>query len=225
MSTVDIYSRILKKVADPDPAAASLVERQLAAELGVSRVPVRESLAKLVAQGVLVASDRGGGVRLREYSHEEIRQLFELRAMIQGGMAYAVAKVAAEEQIDTLDLVADLLDKTAATSTRADWLEQDSYFHMALADYSRNERFALLMTTLLAECHRVAYAGNLTDKPDRHTVAQRRRVIEEKRQLIALLRRRDAQQAQDLAIRHMREAGRRVIERLVESDLGRKKRS
>jgi DNA-binding GntR family transcriptional regulator len=64
------------------PPGARLVERNLAAELGVSRVPVREALRDLVAEGYAV--DRATrGIAVRNYPAEEIEELFEIRDALE----------------------------------------------------------------------------------------------------------------------------------------------
>ena len=60
-----------------------LVERNLAADLGVSRVPVREALRDLVAEGYAV--DRATrGIAVRDYPAAEIDELFEIRDALEG---------------------------------------------------------------------------------------------------------------------------------------------
>ena len=66
-----------------------LIERNLAAELAVSRVPVREALRDLVAEGYAVdrpapAANQRRGIAVRDYPAEEIDELFELRAALEG---------------------------------------------------------------------------------------------------------------------------------------------
>jgi DNA-binding GntR family transcriptional regulator len=62
---------------------ARLVERNLATELGVSRVPVREALRDLVAEGYAV--DRATrGIAVRDYPAAEIDELFEIRGALEG---------------------------------------------------------------------------------------------------------------------------------------------
>jgi DNA-binding GntR family transcriptional regulator len=53
-----------------------LDEVALTARFDVSRTPVREALTRLAAQGVLVASGKRG-LRVVEYSREELAQIFE----------------------------------------------------------------------------------------------------------------------------------------------------
>ena len=61
---------------------ARLVERHLAAELGVSRVPVREALRDLVAQGYAV-NRATRGIAVRDYPESEVDELFEIRRALE----------------------------------------------------------------------------------------------------------------------------------------------
>lgn len=69
-------------VAGELPAGARLVERSLADRLGVSRVPVREALRDLVAEGFAVERGRGG-MAVRGYPPDEVAELFEIRGALE----------------------------------------------------------------------------------------------------------------------------------------------
>jgi DNA-binding GntR family transcriptional regulator len=58
-----------------------LVDHELAEELGVSRMPVREALLQLVSEGVLDTTTRG--FALRRYSASEIEEIFEIRRLLE----------------------------------------------------------------------------------------------------------------------------------------------
>ena len=68
-----------------------LDEVKLTERFGVSRTPVREALARLTAQGILVPGEKRG-VRVAEYSREELAQVFEAMHEIEA----ACARVAAQ---------------------------------------------------------------------------------------------------------------------------------
>lgn len=68
---------------------ARVVETQLAARLGVSRIPVREALGRLRGQGLLVSDGHGRGMRLRQYSLDDITNFYDYREMLEGGAARA----------------------------------------------------------------------------------------------------------------------------------------
>ena len=59
-----------------------LDETKLAQRFGVSRTPIREALSRLTAQGVLVVGEKRG-VRVAQYSREELAQMFEAMQEIE----------------------------------------------------------------------------------------------------------------------------------------------
>ena len=68
-----------------------LDETRLAERFGASRTPVREALGRLSAQGVL-ESGEGRGMRVAQYSREELAQMFEAMHEIEALCARLVAQ-------------------------------------------------------------------------------------------------------------------------------------
>lgn len=68
-----------------------LDEVTLTARFGVSRTPVREALSRLTAQGILEPGEKRG-VRVAQYSREELAQIFETMHEIES----ACARIAAQ---------------------------------------------------------------------------------------------------------------------------------
>lgn len=72
------------------PLDAPLSERNLAAELGISRTPVREALRRLEGEGLL--DRRGGGLMyIRRIGVEEFLEVLQLRRLLEGEAAAAAA--------------------------------------------------------------------------------------------------------------------------------------
>lgn len=68
------------------PPGARLDEVKLTERFGVSRTPVREALTRLTAQGILVPGEKRG-VRVAEYSREQLAQMFESMHEIEAACA------------------------------------------------------------------------------------------------------------------------------------------
>jgi len=68
-----------------------LDEVKLTERFGVSRTPVREALTRLTAQGILVPGEKRG-VRVAEYTREELAQIYETMNEIES----ACARIAAQ---------------------------------------------------------------------------------------------------------------------------------
>ena len=121
-----------------------LIEVELAERLAVSRTPIRESLQRLAAEG-LVASHRHGWV-VREHRSAEIREIYEARAALESYCARLAAERASESQLKT---IASLhRDNTAglSTSARRERLVNVNYhFHDAIISAAQNERLSSMI--------------------------------------------------------------------------------
>ena len=107
----DVYDRLSDLIFSGEyEMGSSLAERNLATRLGVSRIPVREMLVRLVAQGTLEGGGRGEGVRMRRYTADEIRQLYDYRAIIEGGVARSAAMSASQADILRLSIICEEME-------------------------------------------------------------------------------------------------------------------
>lgn len=90
-----VYLLLRDRLADdPDPELR-LVEREVSLELGVSRTPVREALARLASEGFLIATQRGHQVPV--ISPESVENMVEMRILLEP----QAARQAAEHEGET----------------------------------------------------------------------------------------------------------------------------
>lgn len=86
-----VYNQLLSAILDreigPDDR---LVQERLAAEMEISRTPVREALIRLEQEGVLVTSPRGGFMLYR-ITQGEIKELYQARAAVESQAARILA--------------------------------------------------------------------------------------------------------------------------------------
>ena len=112
-----------------------LGEVELATHLGVSRGTVREALRHLQQEGLVTAGNRGM-LRVSTVSPQEIRELFRVRAALEG---LAVAEIIASPRKDAA--VATLREALAHLADDGDFaakLEADLGFHLVLCRLSGN---------------------------------------------------------------------------------------
>ena len=82
-----LVAAIMNREIGPDDR---LVQEKLAAELDISRTPVREALLRLEKEGVLRVAN-SGGFRLAQITEEETLELYQARAAIEGQAARILA--------------------------------------------------------------------------------------------------------------------------------------
>ncbi|MCC7474704.1 MAG: GntR family transcriptional regulator [Pirellulales bacterium] len=218
-----MYDRVVQHIFFSGGIApgAKVVERRLADELGVSRIPIREILRQLAGQGLLVSDESGQGTRLRKYTAEEIRQLYELRELLEGGAARAAAKVATDTDVARLDMINDKLDTLIENFDTKLWADFDHAFHTALADASHNERIARSLKQLLTECHCVFYLhpSHFKQSSAEERVAHLREVVEDHKAILKLICDGECDGAERKAREVMRASSVRFTKALILADL------
>jgi DNA-binding GntR family transcriptional regulator len=118
-----------------------LVERELAAEMNVSRAPVREALWLLSKEGLITLTPHRGAV-VAAVSPELVIDVFSVRSALEGMAGYLAAGRLSDETLARLgQIVAEMEDAGRAGKARL-LVEQDMEFHRLLA--SACERPVLL---------------------------------------------------------------------------------
>ena len=113
-----------------------LSEVELASHLGVSRGTVREALRHLQQEGLVTAGNRGM-LRVTTVSPKEVRELFRVRAALEGlAAAEIIASPRRDAAVATLRTALDQLADTDGADF-AEKLESDLGFHLLLCSLVR----------------------------------------------------------------------------------------
>lgn len=147
------YDHIRVKLASGELTPGNrLVNRSLAAEIGVSVIPVREALHRLSTEG-LVEHVPGSGTFVRETDPQELDNLYVLRDALESCAAGEAARYATEPQLEEMEAVLteaqQIADKIAGQSSRHAtkrqinvWLDLEKRFHELLIEAARNPLLA-----------------------------------------------------------------------------------
>ena len=104
------------------------------------RTPVREALQLLEAEDLVVSMRRGYVVR--EHSRDEIAEIYQVRAALEGMAARLLAEQQDDHVIGTIEALGSHLDEAAADSERGHLVETNAAFHGAILTACGNERLA-----------------------------------------------------------------------------------
>jgi DNA-binding GntR family transcriptional regulator len=180
-------------------------EPDIAARLKVSRVPVREALRELESSG-LVVSRKNAGVFVRQLEAVDVRELYELREMLDG---YAASRVAVLPSARRLPLVRGLEAAIATMNQAVDQGDAQAYyaenlkFHWAVVEAVGNRQLLDAYRGVIQRLH-VARLTNLSGD------AGRRISIAEHVQIAKALRQGDAAACERLARAHVTDAHSRL---------------
>src|SRR5215218_10009335 len=110
------------------PEGQPLRQDAIGAELGVSRIPVREALRQLEAEGLVTFSPHRGAVVSR-LSLGEIDEVFELRSTIEPDLLRRAMPRLTKQQLDRADNVLDRYATALQSGDVAMWGELNWEFH------------------------------------------------------------------------------------------------
>ena len=116
-----------------------LVEAKIAEQLNISRGPVREAFKLLRAEGLLNEEPRRGTFVV-SLSADDVREIYGLRAALEGRAARLIARAHDPATIEQLRALADAIDRAVATGDGAAVSRADLAFHEGLCALCGNSR-------------------------------------------------------------------------------------
>ncbi|MGE0346554.1 MAG: GntR family transcriptional regulator [Gemmatimonadales bacterium] len=113
----------------------------LAAELGVSRTPVREALIKMAEQG-MVRFERNRGVRILQTTVHDLEEVFELRLLLEVPAARRACEKFDAAGLKELRREFDAMERAACDGDEVRMWEHDRGFHRTILEATGNKRLA-----------------------------------------------------------------------------------
>lgn len=185
-------------------------EFQLAEEYGVCRYTIREAIKKLTATG-LIEIKRGKGTFVKAMNpslymknmingitmdDRSIKEIFEARIAIEQTAGLLTAKYATSDEIAILQKNVDDMDEMLKQNNIPKYNDLDMAFHLAIAKFSRNQ---ILYEIELALYDMIRHAM------DKSALRQGNRddSLNEHKQIVDVLRRRDPEAVSELIINHL----------------------
>ena len=192
------------------PPGSPLPESVIAESIGVSRTPVREAMRRLGAEGFVVLTRNRGGT-VRPLTVEDISEILELRARLEGLAARLAAERSTQEDIESLTKLSLLIREHSSLKNPDSidiMVDSNVAFHRQLVRAAHSHWLEASIGGLLELpiSHR---AFSLYDKIDRD------RSLAHHDRLIDALRSRDPDWAEAVILTHVW-AARRVLRAAVD---------
>ena len=204
------YQQVKEAILRGELAAGQpLGQEELAGRIGTSRVPLREALQRLDAEGLVMLRPRRGYI-VTSLDPDEIRDIFDIRMLLEERAGYIATLNATSEDIAAVEELLFAMEgmKVRNAADAMLFVERNRAFHTRLYAPSERAQLCRLMTVLRANVERyirigAQIAGNL------------KRVSFEHHQIFNAFKRRDAQTVGRLCREHCAATGERLIERLA----------
>ena len=150
-----VYQELKHQILSCQLAPGSVLEEDgILRKLGFSRTPLREACMRLTKEGWLISMARRGYL-IPPITLKDIVDVYQLRLIVESACAQMAAMEASERDVEELEEMVRLeeqppTDKKIGRSL----IEQNTKFHVHLAEVTRNARIVGVMQSLLEQVER-----------------------------------------------------------------------
>ena len=170
-------------------------EQAIAAELGISRTPLREALKVLATEGLVELRPRRG-CYVAALSEQDLDQIFPVIALLEGRCAQEATTRASDADLERLEAIHAELENYAAQGDADHFFEANQAFHNALQDLAGNR----WLRQLIDETRQFV---KLRRRDSLNPEGRLKQSLAEHRAVLAAIQRRDADEAGRLMHDHL----------------------
>jgi DNA-binding GntR family transcriptional regulator len=207
-----ITARLSERIVSGDYVPAQrIMEQAVAAEFQVSRGPVREALRLLEKDGLVTILARRGAL-VTKLSIDEVREIFDIRAMLNGLRDRAIAEDTERSQnLPLLEKEIVNLTRLARDPAQGDaYVEAVARLNRTLGQMLRNRRLKAILDSLALQTLRYSQLGLSTPQRRRQSVQHWQKLLKAIRDGDGIAAERIARQrvndSRDAAIAQLQEA-------------------
>lgn len=180
-----------------------LVERELCEITGVSRTLIRESLRQLESEGLVEVIPNKGPI-VATISARQAREVFQLRAELEGLASQLFAELASDTQMKALQDTFAQLREAYASGNSVTMLAAKTRFYDCLVEGSGNETLG----NVLRQLHARAMVLRATSLSQPGRTAESEREIAE---IMKAIRKRDGAAARQASVAHITKAAQAAL--------------
>ncbi len=172
-----------------------LVEKEIARQMGVSRVPVRQAIHVLERDGLVVIEPRRGATVV-DLSDQDVEEIYGLRTALETYAIGLVVQKAQESDINALQDIVDRMIRRATENHRPDQTNLDLKFHETICMLSGNRKLLEAWQRLSTQLRTILAFKTLVFDDTQFIPRGHQRVVD-------AIRRRDATTAQRVLSEHI----------------------
>lgn len=129
------------------PPGHRLIERELTEETGISRIPIREAIRALAAEGFVTLAARRGAV-VTELQPDLLDEIFEVREALEVQECVLAAQRASVEEVERMRACVEAAEKASLAGDPEAINAANLQFHEVLVEASHNDVLAGVLRPL-----------------------------------------------------------------------------
>jgi DNA-binding GntR family transcriptional regulator len=161
-------------------AGTPLRQEDLASAMGISRLPIREALTRLEADGLVVQRPRRGYI-VASLDPSDIEDIFDIRAILEERAGYLATKHRTEADIAAVARILRRMEKLTGKDVHA-FADENHTFHARLFESSGRRQLCRMLIALNTSVDRYVRVSALVAKSLERAKADHRRIFEAFRQ-------------------------------------------
>lgn len=128
-------------------AGERLVQKAIADKMGTSRIPVRDALKRLEADG-LISTGQNGSYYVKPFGEEELEEIYSLRMLLEpAALGIALPKMT-DDDLEEIRRLLDEMNEAATANDHERYVRLNQTFHMTLYEISERPRLIQIIKTL-----------------------------------------------------------------------------
>ena len=185
-----------------------LIEEQLAHQVGISRTPVREAFHKL-ERDELVTRLPKGGFAVREFTKEDVEEIFGIRCALESYAAYLATLHISPERIFHLEKKIEETEKALKGGDEDKVVQLHTEFHDLLYKSCKSKKLIEMINNFRDYFYRYRSALLHTEKGIRDSMEGHQRMLEAMKKknprLVERLVRKHLERGKELIVREINE--------------------
>lgn len=188
------------------PPGKTILEREVAETLGMSRTPVREALVRLEMDDVLELIPRRG-FYVAEIEIDDLNDIYQMNAALDGLAIEIAASNIYDKEIDSLEEIVSQQEKMIEDGRIKEWAKSDDEFHYRIIELSQNDSLNKVLDIYSDKLFRARlYTIDYRPTP--------KQSILEHKAMISCLRAQDGKAARNVMESHRQRAHKEIIKAL-----------
>lgn len=198
-------------IANALPPGSPVREMDIAAELKMSRTPIREAMRELEIEGILI-SYPSRGTFVVSLAPSDVEEIYELRLLHE---LWALDRSFERITMEELDFIEKKFDEAFEVKDWDIWRQADRLLHRLIVEKSGSKKLLAFVNMLNTQIERIRKISTVRD------ISQIERSSREHKEIISLIRKRDLPRCREALRNHLISGSKTAVEasRLVHIDL------